>query len=136
MRIMNAGTLKFLPGTLNVPPALEKSWLGKRHVQAPKSLFRCRLSEQIQGPDIPPCQGLKVHFGMALSSEAFQTEPRARYSTMPGLENFSGPGKSFQAQAFQTELKARYSTIAGLESSFWRGIRLQVGGGRKKLLRS
>jgi hypothetical protein len=55
---------------------------------------------------------------------------------MPGLENFSGPGKSFQAQAFQTELKARYSTIAGLESSFWRGIRLQVGGGRKKLLRS
>jgi len=125
-----------------VPPALEKSWLGKKHVQAPTSFFRCRLSEQSQGPDIPPCQGLKVHFGMALNSEksrlaqAFQTEPRARYSTMPGLENFSGPEKSFQAQAFQTELRARYSTIAGLESSFWRGIRLQVRGGRKKLFRS
>jgi len=73
--------------------------------------------------------------------QAFQTELRARYSTMPGLESsvwhgirfgkelvgkkFSSPEKFLQVQAFQTELRARYSTMPGLESPFWRGIRLQ-----------
>ena len=40
-----------------------------------------------------------------------------------GLDkNFSGPEYFFQVQAFQTEQRARYSTMARLESSFWRGL--------------
>ena len=40
-------------------------------------------------------------------------------------------------QAFQTELRARYSTMPGLESLFERGIRVaKEAGGRKKKSRS
>ena len=54
-----------------------------------------------------------------------------RLQRRPGEKNI-GPEKFFfQVQAFQTELRARYSTMPGIESSFCRGIGLQRRQGGK-----
>jgi len=42
-------------------------------------------------PDIPPCQGLKVYFGVVLGCKGGGRR-----------KNFSGPEKFFQTQASQT----------------------------------
>ena len=88
----------------------------------PQVLNRCRHSKQSYRPDIPPCQGLKVYFGVVFGCNGGGG----------GRKNFLGPEKFFQVQAPQTELQARYSTMPGLESLFWRGIRLQRRQGEEK----
>ena len=83
-------------------------------------------------------------------SGARQTELRARYHTMPGLESscwhsirfrkelvgkkMFRPRKVFSG-AGQTELRARYPIMPGLESSFRRGFKVpKEAGGRKNFV--
>ena len=40
-------------------------------------------------------------------------------------KNFLGPESFFEVQPSKTELRARYSTMPGLENSFWHGIRFR-----------
>ena len=90
----------------------------------PKSFFRCRHSKQSYRPDIPPCQGLKVYFGVFLGCKGGGGEIL-----------FLCPEKLFQVQAFQTELQARYSTMPGLEVYFSVFLGCKGGGGKKQLFR-
>jgi len=56
--------------------------------------------------------GLENSFGMASGSEKSWVE-----------KNFLGPEKFFQVQPSKTKPRARHSSMPGLESSFWHGFR-------------
>ena len=87
------------------------------------TLFRSR--KVVSGADIPnraigqifhharAWKILKVYFGMVSGCKGGE-----------GKKNLLGPEQFFQVQAFQTELRAEYPTMPGLEHLFWRRIRL------------
>ena len=134
MGIMNEDTLKFLMGWflrgsygeglcqfILTWYQIAKEAGGRNNFQVPKSFFRCRHSKQSYRQDIPPCQGLKVHFGVVLGCKGGG-----------GKKKLFRPRKVFlrrrhSKQSYRPDIPPCHRLIF-----FWRGIMLQRRQGEEK----
>jgi len=93
----------------------EKSWLEKKCL-GPEKCFQVQ-AKQSYGPDIPSCQGLKVHFGVVLGSKGGGGKKNLCRSRHFFLN--LGPKTLQHRQDMPTQAKGRFWGQMALSESGW-----------------